>query len=458
MAGGFSIDVEIGKGDGGFRIFCATLTHTWTVDRSVKDLQELRTKFDNNKDIRKYLPRAPDMSSKDEKVRRMNVQVFFCNLCCSTQLLRMKLLHDFLNVPDTVRDSLKYCYDRGMGRVLKHGKLTRYNVFAKDKALTFQREYYASLSENNNLFIRESKDATQILGAFKIGQSTKLKKAIDQENALELRSGEKYWYLRTVTNREFTQWYQTISAAVDKRGGEIVESDGSKKKSKLKIEINLNNKKKHKKDDPNLQAKQMQESNRELKSKLKQTQKDIDKARDTIDDLNSEKDKLTREQQNQRRQIKKQFEDERTALTQKYELEHEKLRTKIEQLHRKLEIKTMKEGGFKGLVRMYEEGYEAPSDQYQEIDDTQDLIEYELKEKGDLVNDSDVKYIHKHLHKHNHKHVFHHRHTHIHDDAQDPSIVYTQTHTIAHTICHTHTQIKIKEKKLISLPSSDKIS
>ena len=32
---------------------------------------------------------------------------------------------------------------------------------------------------------------------------------------------------------------------------------------------------------------------------------------------------------------------------------------KIEHLHRKLEIKTMKEGGFKGLMRMFE-GYEAP--------------------------------------------------------------------------------------------------
>ena len=32
---------------------------------------------------------------------------------------------------------------------------------------------------------------------------------------------------------------------------------------------------------------------------------------------------------------------------------------KIEGLHRKLEIKTMKEGGFKGLMRMFE-GYEAP--------------------------------------------------------------------------------------------------
>ena len=81
-----------------------------------------------------------------------------------------------------------------------------------------------------------------------------------------------------------------------------------------------------------------------------------------------------------------------------------------------------------------------------EGDDTQDLIEFEEKQQGHIVDESQIKYVHKHLHKHEHRHVYHHRHHHIHDDTQNPTKIYTQTRTVAHTICHTHTQIKIKSK------------
>jgi len=438
MSGSFSIDIEVGLGKGGICIYCTNLTSKWTVVKKKKHIAELIKSFNNNKEARKYLPAEPDLSKKDVTALAKELQLYFATLSCSAVILSTKEYHAFLKMPEEVKELLKYCHERSAGRVLKQGKLKQHNVIASPLEI----DMWVTLSDNNNIIIKEDKETTQIFGSFRIGLSTVIQKSDIAPNSFMLTSGEKCICFSTDSSREFNQWYQLLNAAVKKAGGTIDESDEAMKRQ---VTMQLQKKDK-KKQTPDQIAKALQISNRDLKYNLQQLKKELDKASDQIDELNGDKEKLSRDQEQLRRQIRKSFEDTKSELTQTYELEHERLRAKIENVHRKLEIKTLKEQGFKGILRMFE-NYEAPVED--EGDDTADLIEFEEKQQGVLVDESQIRYVHKHLHKHEHRHIYHHRHHHIHDDTQNPTVIWTQTHTVAHTICHTHTEIKIKSKGLI---------
>lgn len=477
MSGAFSIDIEVGNFKSTYRIHCSSLTHQWVVDKRKSDIQALIQDFNHSKDVRKYLPKEPDFNIKDMTERNRNIQIYFGSLACTARILRHKPFHDFLQLPEPVRDSLIYCHDRGgQGRVIKQGKIFLHNSFIPNG----QREVWITLSEferSSNLSIKLHKDDTQIFSALKIGRSASIHKFESKEeskddtsnssneNILIIKSGEKARKLKCIGSKEFKQWYQTLNQQIKKAGGKVDENDPTMKRASTVLSLKLGSpklggKKKGNKDSPDQLAKTLQLENVELRKQLQELNEQSNQMINSIEDLRNEKDNLSSNQNQLRRQIKKTYEDIKQNQINRYELEHEKLRTRIEELHRKLEIKTMKEGGFKGILRLFSEGYEVPSkninngDDDLDVsnedfgDDTYDLIEFEEKQKGQEVNDADIKWEHKHLHKHEHKNIYHHRHTHIHDDTQTPSVVYTQTHTVAHTICHTHTELKIKRKFL----------
>lgn len=460
MSGAFNIDIEVGPSDkkGVIKIYCSSLTNTWTVDRNSVELAQFHnglSKDDIVKHNKLYIPPCPKTDNATA------CELFLSQLGCNAAILRIQRFHEFLSIPEDVKKGLAYATHKPFGTPIRAGYLQKHPRFVRKGG--GKRWIRLTQDERGGSLIcyKDENSQKNVVASLKIGASTEMKNLTNDgiPNAFVLKSGKRQWILQAQSNREYYGWQSAISQMVKKLGGNISAVAGPTDDQKQSIQTENNNQSSQNVSTAvslNVGASSMSDNkllkqNVKLKQELEQKTEMIRGMQEEIAALKEKAIEAGSNTEEMRRKIQKEFHKKKDELERDYELQHENLRAEIEELHRKLEAKTAMEGGHSAMKTLFGDGFKigiGEDDELQaEIDAEKKLLDSFSEEEK-----ATIKYIHKHLHRHDHKHIHHHRHVHhhIHDgDNKNKSKENTEsivaTHTISHTITHTNTQFKIKK-------------
>eukprot|EP01084_Bolivina_argentea_P033226 61484_1 len=99
MSTAFSVDIEVGNSDEDkVKIYCASLTNTWAVERTNNDLQAFHSSLTKNDIINgQKIDIGPCPTIQDIST----CELFLSQLGCTAAILRIPLFHNFLDIPNS---------------------------------------------------------------------------------------------------------------------------------------------------------------------------------------------------------------------------------------------------------------------------------------------------------------------------------------------------------------------
>jgi len=446
MSGAFNIDVEVGKSGGNqIKIYCASLTETWTVDHTDDDLMRFHGQLSVDPAIKKNkiaLSHRPSVANIAE------CEEFLSGLACTSAVLRVALFHDFLNIPQSVRDGLTYASHKPFGKTLREGYMQRHPRFVRRgggrKWIRLTRE-----ERGGSLIAYKDENKGSPLASIKIGASTQIQNLKEKgiQNAFVIKSGKRQWVLQASNPRDYQAWSTHLENILKQFGGQIGGGGSTKEEEKdsgaaedIQIGIGAagNTGQADKYRNQNMKLKQELDA---LHGQMEGMQRELDRLKLLYEEAGSGKEAMTRK-------VEMEFAKEKDSLIRDYELQHQNLENELQDLHRQCDAKTAMDSGGGGAAKFLA-GFTAGLQE-----DLQCEIDAEKKSLDKLTEDerSVIKFMHKHLHRHVHKHTHSHKHIHLHKDAADNvdigddiDIERVNKHTIAHTITHTNTQFQINK-------------
>eukprot|EP00484_Ammonia_sp_Unknown_P002028 CAMPEP_0197022854 /NCGR_PEP_ID=MMETSP1384-20130603/3654_1 /TAXON_ID=29189 /ORGANISM="Ammonia sp." /LENGTH=491 /DNA_ID=CAMNT_0042450965 /DNA_START=61 /DNA_END=1536 /DNA_ORIENTATION=+ len=490
MSGAFNIDIECSQGSSSskLKIFCASLTETWDTECDQVQFAQFHAGLSSEDTIKKNGIPLPNPCPKVDNID--DCEDFLSRLACTAAVLRLSRFHEFLAIPQSVRDGLTYASHKAFGKAIREGYMQRHPRFVRRGG---GRMWIRLTKDDRGGSLIAFKNETEtdnhdILSSLKLGASTEMQTLKDKgiPNAFVLRSGKRQWVLQASSGRDYSSWQSQLVNMLKEFGPVNIDNNNEEQKdsnnsSDQPAVSSSTGSPKHSARGAPANAAVPVDTGKILKENQELSEK-IKKVRQKIANLASEIDRykdLEIEAKNNEIELKrkgqKQFQKEKEDLIAEYEVKQDNLRGEIEILHQKLEQKTFDEGGLSGLKSLFNEEFvEININDYKQaaagaaksaFADDEGLLavagseeavaggglgDDDEDEEDELINEKGAsgryKYLHKHLHRHDHKHIHDHRHTHIHDHTEEPPTTYTHTHTICHTIAHTTTQFKMKRK------------
>merc|ERR1719474_1005933 len=166
------------------KIFCASLTDTWNLERNFTDLKKFHNDLTNHDMITKNkinLGKCPNIENTD------GCELYLSRLGCTAAVLRIKRFHEFLEIPQSVRDGLTFASHKPFGKEEREGSVI----------------CYKDANEKEGKAVK-----TSIISSVKIGASTEMAGLKDKgiPNAFVLKSGKRQWVLQAVSGREYQLW------------------------------------------------------------------------------------------------------------------------------------------------------------------------------------------------------------------------------------------------------------
>ena len=202
MSGAFNIDIEVGALDGSrdkIKVYCASLTDTWEVVRSGKELAAFHARLMKDKISTGSLPKITDVAA---------CEMFLSRLGCTSSVLRVPLFHDFIAIPKPVRDGLTYASHKAFGKNLREGYMQRHPRFVRRGG----GKRWMRLTKDDHggsliCYKDENKSGTPI-ASIKIGNSTEVRNLRGKgiPNAFVLKSGKRQWVLQAGSTKDFQSW------------------------------------------------------------------------------------------------------------------------------------------------------------------------------------------------------------------------------------------------------------
>ena len=207
MSGAFNIDIEVGQpsdGGGKIKIYCASLTDTWTVDKTGQELIKFHKSLGQDSAIKKNkigLGQCPNIKDIGE------CELFLSRLGCTSAVLRVILFHDFLNIPKSVRDGLTYASHKPFGKNLREGYMQKHPRFVRrgggKKWIRLTKD-----DRGGSLICYKDENKNAIISSIKIGASTEIQNLKDKgiPNAFVVKSGKRQWVLQASSSRDYQTW------------------------------------------------------------------------------------------------------------------------------------------------------------------------------------------------------------------------------------------------------------
>ena len=205
MSGAFNIDIEVGSKDPKtITIYCASLTDTWTVNHSDSELSQFHQSLSKDSAIQKnkiglgQCPKVSDIGS---------CELFLSRLGCTSAVLRVKLFHEFLNIPQSVRDGLTYASHKPFGKTLREGYMQKHPRFVRrgggKKWIRLTKD-----DRGGSLICYKDENKNAVISSIKIGASTEIQNLKDKgiPNAFVLKSGKRQWVLQASSARDYQTW------------------------------------------------------------------------------------------------------------------------------------------------------------------------------------------------------------------------------------------------------------
>jgi len=396
MSGAFNIDVEVGKipeKPKSIKIFCASLTDTWNLERNFTDLKKFHNDLTNHDMITKNkinLGKCPNIENTD------GCELYLSRLGCTAAVLRIKRFHEFLEIPQSVRDGLTFASHKPFGKVVREGWMFRHPRFVRRGG---GKRWICLTKEERGGSVICYKDAnekegkavkTSIISSVKIGASTEMAGLKDKgiPNAFVLKSGKRQWVLQAVSGREYQLWQaklfdilkqfgpvtmnveeqieeketatetETETADAESVSGKSAKSSSSPRASKLKgklSKLSPRSPKQNAVNDP-ATAKLLRE-NVTLERKIKDMKERIKELAKEIAEYQDKEIELRNLEQEIRRKEQKNFQRQKEDLIAEYEVKQDNLRAQLEQTHQKMEQKTYDEGKRSGLKSLFGEDF-----------------------------------------------------------------------------------------------------
>jgi len=443
MSGAFNIDVEVGSKDSKtLTIYCASLTDTWTVNHSDSELTQFHSSLSKDAAIIKnkiglgQCPKISDISS---------CELFLSRLGCTSAVLRVKIFHEFLNIPQSVRDGLTYASHKPFGKTLREGYMQKHPRFVRrgggKKWIRLTKD-----DRGGSLICYKDENKNAVISSIKIGASTVIQNLKDKgiPNAFVLKSGKRQWVLQASSQRDYQTWQTQLDNMLKQFGSSVKKGGAEQKENASKgggatgdIVIGIGP------SGNTGQANKYYEQNQKLKQDLDALHGQMEGMQRELDRLIVLNSEAGTGNEAMQRKVELEFAKERDALIRDYELQSQNLENELQELHRQIDAKTAMDSGSGGLLKGFSFGKE--EDLKSEIDTEKGILDTFTEDER-----ATIKFMHKHLHRHTHKHTHTHKHIHLHKDAADNvdnvdigDMELVNKHTISHTITHSNTQFKI---------------
>jgi len=438
MSGAFNIDIEVGPVDGGrdkIKVYCASLTDTWEVVRSGKELGAFHAQLIKNKISLGALPKISDIAA---------CEMFLSRLGCTSAVLRTALFHDFLSIPKPVRDGLTYASHKPFGKNVREGYMQRHPRFVRRGG----GKRWMRLTKDDRggsliCYKDENKSGTP-MASIKIGNSTEIRNLRGKgiPNAFVLKSGKRQWVLQAGSTKDYQSWQAKLNNML-KQFGSSVTGGSEEKTGDITIGIGAKGNTE--------QFSKQQTRNTELKAELERLHGQMEGMERELARLKMMHADGQSGNEAMKKKVELEFQKETDALVRDYELQSQNLTDELGELHRQIDAKTAMDsgnsGGFKSFKFGLGGGFGEKETLTSEIDTEKKIL--------DTFTDDDramIKFIHKHLHRHKHVHSHQHKHIHLHKDSADnvdnvdiEDMELEDRHTISHTITHSNTQFQIKK-------------
>eukprot|EP01084_Bolivina_argentea_P067508 122925_1 len=205
MSAAFSVDIEVANLDKDkVKIYCASLTDTWSVERTNNDLQALHSSLTNNDVVQKEkidigsCPTIQDIST---------CELFLSKLGCTLAILRMQLFQNFLDLPNSVRDGLTHASHKPIGEILYEGSMTKHPRFVRRDG---DKKWIRLTKDDRgaSLICYKDKNANAINSSIKIGATTEIQRLKDKDipNAFVIKYGKREWILQAESAWHCSAW------------------------------------------------------------------------------------------------------------------------------------------------------------------------------------------------------------------------------------------------------------
>jgi len=442
MSGAFNIDIEVGALDGSrdkIKIYCASLTDTWEVVHSGKELAAFHAKLSKdaamikNKISPGALPKITDVAA---------CEMFLSRLGCTSAVLRIPLFHDFLSIPKPVRDGLVYASHKPFGKNLREGYMQRHPRFVRRGG----GKRWIRLTKDDRggslICYRDENKNSGVMSSIKIGNSTEVRNLRGKgiPNAFVLKSGKRQWVLQAGSTKDYQSWQGKLNNMLKQFGSRV--TGGAEEKAAGDIVIGIGP------SGNNEQFSKQQQKNVELKAELDRLhgqmegmQRELDRLKMTHADGQSGNEAM-------KKKVELEFQKETDALVRDYELQSQNLTDELGELHRQIDAKTaMDSGNSGGSGFKFSLGLKSKEVLKSEVDTEKKILDTFTDDERAMI-----KFMHKHLHRHKHVHSHQHKHIHLHKDAADnidnvdiKDMELADKHTISHTITHSNTQFQIEK-------------
>ena len=156
---------------------------------------------------------------------------FLSRLGCTAAVLRIARFHDFLNVPQSVRDGLTYASHKPFGKSVREGYMQRHPRYVRRGG----GKRYLRLTKDDRggslICFLDENNKNSVIASLKIGASTEIQNLKDKgiPNAFVLKSGKRQWVLQASSTREYNIWQAQLVGMLKEFGP--VNLDGNDNKS-----------------------------------------------------------------------------------------------------------------------------------------------------------------------------------------------------------------------------------
>eukprot|EP01084_Bolivina_argentea_P067512 122933_1 len=222
MSAAFSVDIEVANLDKDkVKIYCASLTDTWSVERTNNDLQAFHSSLTNNDIVQKQkidigpCPTIQDIST---------CELFLSRLGCTSAILRIPLFHNFLGIPNSVRDGLTYASHKPFGKNLREGYMQKHPRFVRRDG---DKKWIRLTKDDRGASLICYKDENKhaIISSIKIGATTQIQNLKDKgiPNAFVIKSGKRQWVLQASSTRDYQIWQNQMDNILKEFGHKVTD-------------------------------------------------------------------------------------------------------------------------------------------------------------------------------------------------------------------------------------------